>query len=157
MNVLASLKEWETAGPLIDSTVLLLPEDVEAVMIQWRIQLAQRYWRRALETGRRLVSLDKSLATHDFYVRMIGAAEGAQDLPLALDLATEGVGRFPVDDELVVLRVQYLRRNGQLRQALAVVNALIARNPRAPRSATSSWLIRRRRRTRRRRCWGAHT
>lgn len=132
VNVLASLKEWDTAGPLIDSTVLLLPEDVEAVMIQWRIQLAQRYWRRALETGRRLVSLDTSLATHDFYVRMIGAAEGAQDLPLALDLATEGVGHFPMDDELVVLRVQYLRRNGQLRQALAVVNSLIARNPRAP-------------------------
>jgi hypothetical protein len=63
---------------------------------------------------------------------MIGAAEGAQDLPLALDLATEGVGRFPMDDELVVLRAQYLRRNGQLRQALAVINSLIARNPRAP-------------------------
>jgi len=64
----------------------------------------------ALGTGarnrRRLISLDTSLATHDFYVRMIGAAEGAQDLPLALDLATEGVGRFPTDDELVVLRVQ---------------------------------------------------
>ena len=132
VNVLASLKEWDTAGPLIDSTVLMFSEDVEAVTTQWRIQLAQRYWRRALETGRRLVSLDTSLATHDFYVRMIGAAEGAQDLPLALDLATEGVGHFPMDDELVVLRVQYLRRNGQLRQALAVVNSLIARNPRAP-------------------------
>ena len=132
VNVLASLKAWDTAGPLIDSTVLLLPEDVEAVMIQWRVQLAQRHWRRALETGRRLISLDTSLATHDFYVRMIGAAEGAQDLPLALDLATEGVGRFPTDDELVVLRVQYLRRNGQLRPALAVVKSLIARNPRAP-------------------------
>ena len=36
------------------------------------------------------------------------------------------------DDELVVLRVQYLRRNRQLRQALAVINSLIARNPRAP-------------------------
>jgi len=117
VNVLASLNEWEKAGPLIDSTVLLLPEDVEAVMIQWRVELAQKSWRRALETGRRLVSLDTSLATHDFYLRMIGAAEGAKDLPLALDLATEGVGRFPTDDELVVLRVQYLRRNGQLRQA----------------------------------------
>ena len=132
VNALASLKAWDTAGPLIDSTVLQFPEDVEATMVQWRIQLAQRYWRRALESGRRLVSLDTSLATHDFYVRMIGAAEGAQDLPLALDLATEAVGRFPMDDELVVLRVQYLRRNGQLRQALAVVNTLIARNPRAP-------------------------
>lgn len=141
VNVLASLKEWDTAGPLIDSTVLQFPEDVEAVMIQWRVQLAQRYWRRALETGRRLISLDTSLATHDFYVRMIGAAEGAQDLPVALDLATEGVGRFPTDDELVVLRVQYLRRNGQLRQALAVVNSLIARNPRAPNAWVQKALV----------------
>jgi len=132
VNALASLKEWDTAGPVIDSTVQLFPEDVDAVTIQWRIQLSTKQWRRALETGRRLVSLDTSLATHDFYVRMIGAAEGAQDLPLALDLATEAVGRFPTDDELVLLRVQCLRRNGQLRQALAVVSSLIARNPRAP-------------------------
>ncbi len=132
IKALANLGAWDTAGPLIDTTVRQFPEDVDAVMTQWRIQLATKQWRRALETGRRLVSLDTSLATHDFYVRMIGAAEGAQDLPLALDLATEAVGRFPMDDELVVLRVQYLRRNGQLRQGLAVVSSLIARNPRAP-------------------------
>ena len=131
-NVLASLKEWDTAGPLIDSTVQMFPEDVEAVTAQWHIQLATRQWRRALETGRRLVSLDTSLATRDFYVRMIGAAEGAGDVRVALDLATEGVGRFPTDDELVVLRVQYLRRNGQTPQAHAVIDSYVARTPRAP-------------------------
>jgi tetratricopeptide (TPR) repeat protein len=139
--VLANLKEWDMAGQLIDSTVQMFPEDVEAVTTQWRIQLARKDWRRALETGRRLVSLDTSLATHDFYVRMIGAAEGAQDLPMALDLATEAVGRFPTDDELVVLRAQYLRRSGQLRQALAVIDAVIARNPRAPNAWVQKALV----------------
>ena len=86
-------------------------------------------------------ALDTALATRDFYVRMVGAAESAQDLPLALDLATEGVGRFPMDDELVVLRVQYLRRNGQLRQALAVVSSLISRNPRAPNAWVQKALV----------------
>src|SRR6185369_13800634 len=33
-------------------------------------------------------------------------------------------------------RVQYLRRNGQLTQALAVVNGLVGRNPRAPNAWT---------------------
>jgi len=141
VNALASRGAWGTAGPLIDSTVLMFPEDAEVAMIHWRIELAQKHWRQALEAGRRLVSLDTSLATHDFYIRMIGAAEGAQDLPLALDLATEAVGRFPTDDELVVLRVQYLRRNGQLRQALAVVNSLIARNPRAPNAWVQKALV----------------
>jgi tetratricopeptide (TPR) repeat protein len=141
VNRLASLKDWDAAGPLIDSTVQLFPTDVEAVTTQWRIQLATKQWRRALDTGRRLVSLDTSLATHDLYIRMIGAAEGAQDLPLALDLATEAVGRFPTDDELVVLRVQYLRRNGQLRQALAVVNSLVARNPRVPNAWVQKALV----------------
>src|SRR5262245_37360741 len=46
-----------------------------------------------------------------------------------------------MDDELVVLRVQYLRRNGQLRQALAVVNSLIARNPRAPNAWVQKALV----------------
>jgi tetratricopeptide (TPR) repeat protein len=135
-TALASRGVWSRARSLIASVVAERPDDVEAVTLQWRILLAMKDWRGALETGERLVALDTSLATHDFFVLMIAAADAAQDMPLALDLATRGVGRFPADDELVVLRAQYLRRNGQARQALAVLNALLDRNPRAPNAWT---------------------
>jgi tetratricopeptide (TPR) repeat protein len=103
-TALASRGVWSRARSLIASVVAERPDDVEAVTLQWRILLAMKDWRGALETGERLVALDTSLATLDFFVLLIAAADAAQDMPLALDLATRGVGRFPADDELVVLR-----------------------------------------------------
>lgn len=101
-----------------------------------RIYLRLKEWAGAVATGERLLDTDTSAATRDLFIRLIAAADAAGDARKALDLATRGVGRFPSDDELVVLRVQYLRRTGQLRQALAVVDALVDRSPRAPNAWT---------------------
>jgi tetratricopeptide (TPR) repeat protein len=136
INAVAKRGQLELARDLVDTAVALEPTNVEAVTQQMRIHLGLKDWARALEIGERLVELDSSLATHDFFVRMIGSADAANDSLKALDLATRGVGKFPTDDELVALRVQYLRRNGQLRQALAVVNGLVDRSPRAPNAWT---------------------
>ena len=126
----------DRARSLADSLVAQEPGSAEAIELQWRIHLAAKQWERAVAIGERLIDADTAAATREFFVTMIGAADAAADMPKALDLATRGVGRFPNDDELWVLRVQYLRRNGQLSQALAAVNALLERNPRAPNAWT---------------------
>jgi predicted Zn-dependent protease len=131
----AARGELEAAAPLIDSLAAQEP-DGETLTLQWQIHLAAKDWARAVAAGERLIDVDTASATHDFFVATIAAADAAGDLPKALDLATRGVGHFPNDDELIVLRVQYLRRSGQLTQALAVVNALLARSPRAPNAWT---------------------
>jgi tetratricopeptide (TPR) repeat protein len=126
----------EKAQPLIDSTVAHDPENAEAVALQWRVHLATKDWAGALQIGEALVKVDTSAATRDFFFRMIAAADAAGDAPDAVRLATRGVARFPLDDEIALLHVQLLRRTGQLPEALARVNALVARNPRAP----GAWL-----------------
>jgi hypothetical protein len=50
----------------------------------------------------------------------------------ALDLATSGAERHPTDDEIAVLRAQFLRRDGQARAALGVLQVVVQRNRRAP-------------------------
>jgi tetratricopeptide (TPR) repeat protein len=121
----------DAAQPLVDSTVVQDPQNVEAVNLQWRVHLATKDWAGAVRIGEALIAIDTSAATRDFFVRMIAAADAAGDAPNAVQLATRGVARFPADDELALLQVQFLRRTGQLPAALAAVNALVARSPRA--------------------------
>jgi hypothetical protein len=79
-----------------------------------------------------LVTLDSASATRDFFVRMVAAADAAGDPAQALDLATLGATKFPADDELRVLRAQFLRRAGDLTTALDVVTGVVTRNAKAP-------------------------
>jgi tetratricopeptide (TPR) repeat protein len=136
-RVLANAGRIAEARPVIDSVVARDPENVGAVELQWRILLAAKEWKAAVRTGGVLVALDSSLATRDFYVRMIAAADAGGDAPAAAALATLGVTRFPNDDELAVLEVELLRRTGESGRALAAVDRLLARNPRAP----NAWLL----------------
>ena len=132
INIRADRREFDIAKPLVDTLVAQDPVNADAVKLQWRVYLAAKDWGRAVEIGERVMEVDSSAATHDFFIGMIAAAAAAGDVPKALDLATRGVGRFPNDDEIGVLRVQYLRRSGQLAQARASATAIIGRNPRAP-------------------------
>lgn len=135
INVYAGRDELDRAKQLIDTLVAVEP-DSGSLGLQFRIYLRLKEWAAAVAIGERLIDTDTSTATRDLFVRLIAAADAAGDAQKALDLATRGVGKFPNDDELVVLRVQSLRKNGQLRQALAVVNALVERSPRAPNAWT---------------------
>jgi len=135
IDVYAGRDQLDRAKQLIDTLVAVEP-DGESLTLQLRIYLRLKEWARAVTIGERLIDTDTSAATRDLFVRLIAAADAAGDAQKALDLATRGVGRFPDDDELAVLRVQYLRRNGQLPQALAVVNALVDQSPRAPNAWT---------------------
>ncbi|HUQ83788.1 MAG TPA: hypothetical protein VM076_21740 [Gemmatimonadaceae bacterium] len=131
-RVLATAGRIADALPVVDSVVERDSSNVAAVELQWRVVSAAKEWRRVVRTGGWLVSLDSSLATRDFYVRMIGAADAIPDSTAAAALASLAVKRFPTDDELGLLEVQYLRRVGELRRALDAVNIVVGRSPRAP-------------------------
>jgi tetratricopeptide (TPR) repeat protein len=135
INAYAGRDQLDRAKQLVDTLAAAEP-DGESLALQLRVYLRLKEWAGALAIGERLIDADTSAATRDVFIRLIAAADAAGDAPKALDLATRAVGKFPTDDELVVLRVQYLRKTNQLPQARAVVDALIGRNPRAPNAWT---------------------
>lgn len=135
---LARAKRVDDARATIDSAVARHPGDAELLGAQWRIHLAARDWTGAMRIGSSYLAADSSAGTRDFYVRMAAAADAAGDPQQALALASRGVARFPTDDELAVLEVQFLRATGDLQRALAAVDGLLARSPRAP----NAWLQR---------------
>lgn len=135
-RALATAARYEEARPLIDALADQFAADAEVLDLQWRVRLAMKDWVAALDAGKRLVAADSSAATRDYFLRMIAAAQAAGDTTQALGLAERGAARFPDDGELPLVHAQLLRRTGQARQALEVLNALIARNPRTP----NAWL-----------------
>lgn len=135
INLYAGRDQLDRARQLADTLAAAEP-DGESLALQLRIYLRLKEWAGAVAIGERLMDADTAAATRELFVRLIAAADAAGDAPKALDLATRGVGRFPDDDELTVLRAQYLRRTGQLAQARAVLNVLVHRNPRAPNAWT---------------------
>jgi tetratricopeptide (TPR) repeat protein len=136
ITLYAGRDQMDRAKPLIDTLVAAEP-DTQTLALQLRIYLRSTAWAEAVTIGERLIDTDTSAATRDVFIRLIAAADAAGDAPKAMDLATRGVGKFPTDDELVVLRAEFLRKNGQRPQALAVVNALLDRSPRAP----NAWIL----------------
>jgi tetratricopeptide (TPR) repeat protein len=131
-TALANSGKADSAQLIVDAVVAEDPTNLDAVSLAWRVHLATRDWLRAIELGEQMIAVDPSLATRDFFVRMIAASEAAGQSKKSLDLATRGTTRFPTDDELAVLRVQFLRRDGQLREALDAVRVIVTRSPRAP-------------------------
>ena len=131
-SALAKSGKADSARPIVDAVVAEDSTDVDAVSLAWKVHLTTRSWVTGLALGEHMIVLDTSLATRDFFVRMIAAAEAASQPKKSLELATRGTARFPTDDELGVLSVQFLRRDGQLRAALDAVTAIVSRNPGAP-------------------------
>lgn len=132
VRVLAAAGRFEEAMPEIDAIVARDPTGVEAVALQWRVHLNAKDWAGALRIGEAYVALDSAAASRDFFIRMIAAADAAGDPAKASELARRGVTKFPVDDELAMLDLQFLRRIGNARGALAAANAIVERNPRVP-------------------------
>jgi tetratricopeptide (TPR) repeat protein len=136
INVLASRGDLDRAKAHADTMVAQQAGSADALATQWRVYLAAKEWARAVVIGEQLLDADSAAGTRDFFIRMIAAADGAGQPDKALDLATRGAGRFPTDDEIALLRAQYLRKTGQLAQARAVVNGVVERNPHAPNAWT---------------------
>jgi tetratricopeptide (TPR) repeat protein len=130
VRVLAAAGRFEEAVPEIDSLVAREPANVDAVALQWRVHLNAKDWAGALRIGETYIALDSTAATREFFIRMIAAADAAGDAAKASELAKRGVAKFPADDELAMLDVQFLRRVGSDREALNALSVIVGRNPR---------------------------
>jgi tetratricopeptide (TPR) repeat protein len=137
VRVLAAAGRFEEAMPEIDALVAREPSNVEAVALQWRVHLNAKDWAGALRIGETYIALDSAAATREFFIRMIAAADAAGDAGKASELAKRGVAKFPADDELAMLDIQFLRRVGDARGALDAANVIVGRSPRTP----NVWLL----------------
>ena len=132
----ATANRFDDAKSTIRPVAAEMPDNMEVLSLLWRIQIASRDWKEALNTGEIMISIDSSVATADFFERMISIAESAGEPPRAIALADRAVKKFPANNDLALLQVQVLRRAGDLPAALTAVTAIVQRNARVP----NAWL-----------------
>ena len=132
----ATANRFDDAKAIIRPVAAQMPDNLEVLSLLWRIQIASRDWKDALNTGEIIASIDSSAATADFFERMIAIAESAGETPRATALAERAVKKFPVNDGLTLIQVQVLRRAGDLAGAHRAITVLVQRNPRVP----NAWL-----------------
>jgi predicted Zn-dependent protease len=135
-RVYAAANRFGDAKSAIRPVAAQMPDNLEVLSLLWRIQIASRDWKEALNTGEIIASIDSSAATVDFFERMISIAGSAGEAPRAVALADRAMKKFPMNDALALIQVQVLRNAGDLPGALAAVSRLLERNPRVP----NAWL-----------------
>lgn len=119
------------AIPPIDTAVKENPGDTRLLDLQFRILLAAEQWKRAAEVGDEMVRLDTALATTRYYQGMAAAYLADSQPQKAAEVLARGVAKFPADTELSMIYAQALGTAGQLPQAVAALDRVIAANPRA--------------------------
>jgi hypothetical protein len=132
----ATANRFDDAKAMIRPVSAQMPDNLDVLTLLWRIQIASRDWKEALNTGEIIASIDSSAATAEFFERMISIAESAGESQRAVALTDRATKKFPVNDPLALLQVQVLRNAGDLPGARAAVTRLVQRNPRVP----NAWL-----------------
>ena len=132
----ATVNRFDDAKTVIRPVAAQMPDNLDVLNLLWRIQIASRDWKEALNTGEIIMSIDSSAATVEFFERMISVAESAGETQRAVALADRATKKFAEHDGLALLKVQMLRRVGDLTGAYAAVTGLVQRNPRVP----NAWL-----------------
>jgi tetratricopeptide (TPR) repeat protein len=99
------------ALPLLKSAIVLHPEEVTFVRLEWQAAFAAKEWALAAEVGDSLLAHDAtSEADTTFRARHIAAHREAGHVMRAMELAARGVQRFPKDATIYLLYAQLVEQ-----------------------------------------------
>jgi tetratricopeptide (TPR) repeat protein len=133
IGVIVASGQAAKAVPVLNEAVELSPADPTLRRLQWRLLLLTQNWKGAVQAGEELVRLDTAQADTAYFLGQVTAFQNDSNVARATELAARGYQKFPGHGTLGSLYIQLLRQQGQLPQALAVLNRELARNPRLPR------------------------
>ena len=97
----AAANRFDDAKAMIRPVAAEMPDNLEVLSLLWRIQIASRDWKEALNTGEIIMSIDSSAATADFFERMISIAESAAEPGRAVALADRREHHQPHRDDAI--------------------------------------------------------
>ena len=129
VNDLASSGAPDKALPIIDSLLAQNPGDPAMLSTKWKLQLASKRYKQALETADLLAKADTAAANLDFYNRNIGAAQADSNATKVLELAAKAGQKYPKEISLQLLMAQGYAKAGQSQQALAAARKAMEIDP----------------------------
>lgn len=121
----------EKALAIVEEALRSNPGEVDLIEQQWKLYQTTGQWKRAIAVGEEMVRIDSSKADTAFFNRQIGAAYRDSQPQLVLQYLDRATRKFPRDVRLLQAYSQELRKQGQVQEALAAAQKIIAADPRS--------------------------
>ena len=119
------------ALPIITQAVQQNPGDPQLLRLQWRLQLAAKDTKAAIQTGEQMVQLDTAMADTLYFIGLAGAYATDSQPQKAAEAYARGVQKFPNNASLQLGYAQQLSKAGQSQQAIAALQKALQLNPKA--------------------------
>ncbi|HVZ47997.1 MAG TPA: hypothetical protein VG916_04395 [Gemmatimonadaceae bacterium] len=137
VNSLAAAGQMDKARPLVEKGIAKSPGDIQLVRPYWLILMAAKEYKKALDVGQQMATMDTATADTSYFFKMISAANADSNFTLAAQLADKGAVKFPAVKDFNNFAVALWRKAGDNAKSVAAAERAMkadpsAKNMRAP-------------------------
>jgi len=132
IEALAASKDFAAAKEYVSKAVADNPGDPALLELQFKILTAAGDFRAATKVGEEMVAIDTSLATAEYFTRMVGLFDADSQPQKAAEQAAKATQKFSNDADLWQMYAATLKKAGQGQQSIAAVRRALQINPKIP-------------------------
>ncbi len=129
VDALAASGNYDVAKEIVLKAVAENPGDIGLIRLQFLILSSAGDYKPALKTGEEMVQMDTSLATAEFFGRLVALYAADSQPQKAAEAAARGTQKFPQDASLWQTYAQTLRTTGQLQQSIDAAKRALELDP----------------------------
>jgi tetratricopeptide (TPR) repeat protein len=125
----------EAALPIVSQAIKDNPDDPRLTTLYYRLLYFAGHYKDAIPVGEKAVTLDTAFADTTYFQHQTTAYLADSQPQKAAETAAKGLAKFANNTTLLGLQAQSLLKAGQTQQAVAVLQKLVAANPKT----TATW------------------
>lgn len=132
IEALAASGDFATAKEYVSKAVADNPGDPQLLSLQFKILVAAKDFKDAVKVGEEMVGIDTSLATAEYFTRMVAIFDTDSQPQKAAEAAAKATQKFSGDADLWQLYASALKKAGQGQQSIAAAKRALEINPKIP-------------------------
>lgn len=129
VNDLAAAGQMDKARPLVEKGIAKNPGDIQLVRPYWLILMNAKEYKKAIEVGKQMATMDTSTADTSYFNRMMAAANADSNFAEAADLANKAAIKFPKVTQFSLFAVGLYRKAGNSQASVAAAQRALKADP----------------------------
>lgn len=132
IEALASTGDFAAAKEYVSKAVAENPGDPALLSLQFKILVAAKDFKDAVKVGEEMVGIDTSLATAEYFTRIVAIFDADSQPQKAAEAAAKATQKFSGDADLWQMYAAALKKAGQGQQSIAAAKRALEINPKIP-------------------------
>ena len=130
VNTYAEMGLFDKARAVVEPAIAVNPGDINLVRPYWLILMNAKEYKKAIEVGKQMATMDTATADTAYFYRMIGAANADSNFAEAAELSSRAANKFHTVGEFSLYAVTFYRKAGNMNASVAAARRALARDPR---------------------------